>query len=416
MPSPPLPPHDDPGRPSARILFVDDEPLVLRALKRVLFRYVDDWEMAFAESGAEALEILASAEHDVIITDMRMPGMDGAELLAEVVARHPATARVVLTGHTELSAALRALPLAHQLLAKPSDPRQLVDTLATLRRLVRLVPHRRARKLVGRVTALPSRPEVLASLRCAGPAAGVEGLTALVARDLGASAKLLQVVNTEYLGVGRMVFRPEDAVSGLGATMVDELVRAPGFLAPYEPAEDSTFSLAARCRHARDTARLAEALAPPPLRDAASLAGLLHDVGDLVYALQAPALLAPIARDAGTIGSRSARERAALGCTHAELGGYLLGLWGFPAPIVEAVSAHHTPLGEDGGADAAAAPSGAGQQLAAIVRLADALTHAVTGEATLAELVEPALWRAVAPDATADGLVDLAHRHLEPSP
>ena len=72
-----------------RVLFVDDEPKILDGLRRMLRVMRDQWDMAFVQSGPEALEILGKHRFDVIISDMRMPGMDGAELLLEVRKRHP---------------------------------------------------------------------------------------------------------------------------------------------------------------------------------------------------------------------------------------------------------------------------------------------------------------------------------------
>ena len=88
-----------------KLLFVDDEPNVLRGLSRLLFQYSDEWDMHFSSSGEEALRVLSEDPIDVLVTDMRMPGMDGAKLLEIVHEKHPRVARVVLSGHTELEAA-----------------------------------------------------------------------------------------------------------------------------------------------------------------------------------------------------------------------------------------------------------------------------------------------------------------------
>lgn len=92
-----------------RILFVDDEPSVLQGLQRMLRLLHDEWEMTFAGSGAEALDLLTQSPFDVIVSDMRMPGMDGAELLAFVCRHYPDTGRIALTGHATLKAAVRAI-------------------------------------------------------------------------------------------------------------------------------------------------------------------------------------------------------------------------------------------------------------------------------------------------------------------
>src|SRR5919204_1757148 len=112
-----------------RVLFVDDEPRVLDALRRLLRQRRDEWEMGFVTSGAEALERLSAEPVDIVISDMRMPGMDGAELLTRVRSEHPSVVRMVLSGHSEQEASMRVLQVAHQYLSKPCDSRMLTDAI-----------------------------------------------------------------------------------------------------------------------------------------------------------------------------------------------------------------------------------------------------------------------------------------------
>ena len=81
---------------SKRILFVDDEPMLLQGLQRSLRSMRQDWEMAFVKGGKEALEAIDKQAFDIVVTDMRMPGMDGAQLLEEVKKRSPQTLRMIL--------------------------------------------------------------------------------------------------------------------------------------------------------------------------------------------------------------------------------------------------------------------------------------------------------------------------------
>jgi YesN/AraC family two-component response regulator len=104
-----------------RILFVDDEPRVLDGLRRMLYPFRNDWDMVFVSSGREALQQLAESEFDVLLTDIRMPGMTGIELLAEVANRHPNVVRIVLSGTADQDMTLRSVTLAHQCLMKPCD-------------------------------------------------------------------------------------------------------------------------------------------------------------------------------------------------------------------------------------------------------------------------------------------------------
>jgi DNA-binding NtrC family response regulator len=102
-----------------RILFVDDEQDVLAALRSGLRRERDRWTMVFVTSAAQAIEELAREPFDALVSDLRMPGMDGADLLAHVKDSHPQVARIVLSGNAESETTKRARALAHEFLNKP---------------------------------------------------------------------------------------------------------------------------------------------------------------------------------------------------------------------------------------------------------------------------------------------------------
>src|SRR5438128_1673081 len=107
------------------ILFVDDEPNLLDGLRRMLRSLRHEWSVEFMSSAEEALHVLAQRPFDVLVTGMRMPGMDGAELLAEVRDRYPDVVRIVLSEHGDQQAILRSVRLTHQYLAKPCDAETL---------------------------------------------------------------------------------------------------------------------------------------------------------------------------------------------------------------------------------------------------------------------------------------------------
>ena len=81
-----------------RILFVDDEQRILDGLRRLLRDKRAEWEMVFVDGGSKALEQLRASPFDIVITDMRMPGMDGATLLTHVKEEFPDVVRLVLSG------------------------------------------------------------------------------------------------------------------------------------------------------------------------------------------------------------------------------------------------------------------------------------------------------------------------------
>src|SRR6185503_6348950 len=107
------------------ILFVDDEAAILASLSNLLRKDRHRWELVFANGGQEAARLLSERTFDVIVTDMRMPNLDGAELLELVRKRSPRTVRIMLSGHAESEGVMRALPLVHQFVSKPCDIKTL---------------------------------------------------------------------------------------------------------------------------------------------------------------------------------------------------------------------------------------------------------------------------------------------------
>ena len=119
-----------------RIMFVDDDASILAGLRGVLRKDRERWDMVFAAGSDAALAELAQGSFDVIVSDMRMPGIDGAALLEEVKQRSPATIRIMLSGSVDPDAMERASYSVDELLGKPCDARTLraaIERLLNLR-------------------------------------------------------------------------------------------------------------------------------------------------------------------------------------------------------------------------------------------------------------------------------------------
>src|SRR3984885_8647522 len=153
--------------PLRHVLFVDDEPQVLESLRRRLQPLVGKWHMTFVDSGADALSRFEATPHDVIVSDISMPGMDGAQLLHAISERWPATIRIALAGVSEVEQKLRLLPLAHQYLSKPCHPEQLEDAVMRSLQLREELTHPGVKAIIGRIRQLPARPQVFARLQVA---------------------------------------------------------------------------------------------------------------------------------------------------------------------------------------------------------------------------------------------------------
>lgn len=329
-----------------RILFVDDEPLILDALQQRLRRQRAIWDMRFAEGGAKACEILALEPFDVIVTDMRMPHMDGAALLRFVQEAHPNVVRFVLSGHADFEMALRAVPVAHQFLTKPCEAGVLENVVERACKLQALINDEGLRRTVGGIKNLPSLPRVHSELvaALADENVAASDVANILQQDMAMCAKLLQIVNSAFFRLSRTISKIEDAVTYLGFNTIKRLALAvEGFR--HSTPGGGALSIERLQSHALLAGSIAyELFDDRRRREDAFLAALLHDIGVLILVNELPAETAKVvaAMRAEKL-SMHAAERSLGSITHAEVGAFLLGLWGLPYPIVEAVANHHSP-------------------------------------------------------------------------
>ncbi len=329
----------------ARILFVDDEPVVLRSLGR-LVRRQGDWRADFATGGAEALRKLNERPYDVVVSDMHMTPMDGATFLREVQKRHPEVVRIVLSGYTDPALIWRVIPVAHRFIGKPFDGGELRASLTEAIDLRRSLSSPRLRALVGSGNELPSPPETYIRLTelLGRPDTGPSDVAALVERDVALSAQVVRVANSAYFGSRSKVQSVSHAVSYLGVATLKVLVLGYGIVQQFRPNDAvEGFDLDAFERRSWLASRIATALLDRPLeREHASLAAMLHDAGLLLLVQRDGRTMSELLETCRAAGvPLEELERVRLGVDHAIVGAYLLGLWGLPAPVVQAVARHH---------------------------------------------------------------------------
>ncbi len=352
-----------------RILFVDDEPLVLSGLERTLHRCRKEWDLRFALGGEAALAVLQEGAVDVVLTDMRMPGIDGADLLQEVATRFPATVRIVLTGQTDDAAAMRALLVAHQFLMKPCTYAGLHEVIDRTLALRDRLSDPTLRRLAGQVEALPSVPGAYLALgRALGdPAGTIHHIADLIGEDPALAAKVLQLVNSSFFGQGRSVSSVRQACALLGTGLIRSLALSHEAFVAQTWGATPGLRLEDESSHAMAVAGLACAMqVTTETAEAALAAGLLHDIGKIILASRTQsAYHADVSRSQSTGQPLFQVEQDRYGVSHAEVGAYLLGLWGLPHVVVEAVAHHHRPgLVREGD-----------RRVLAAVHVADVLVH-----------------------------------------
>lgn len=334
-----------------RILFVDDEKLLLKGLQRMLRSMRHEWEMRFVTDGRAALDLIGKEPFDAVITDMQMPGMNGIQLLESVMQDHPDIVRIILSGQLDQEMILKTVRSAHQHLSKPCDGDLLKSTLAQAFALRDLLADEKIQTLVSRIESLPSLPslyiEIMEELQSANTSFKKVG--EIIAKDVGMTAKILQMVNSAFFGLRRQISNPRDAVSYLGFETIKSLVLSAKIFSQFDQKKLPGFSLDELWSHSMLTGSFAKIVAKmegqtKAVIDDAYMAGLLHDLGKLVLAQNLSGSYQR-ALEAARKDNRAhwEVEYEMLGATHAEIAAYLMGLWGIKYAVVEAIAFHHMP-------------------------------------------------------------------------
>lgn len=333
-----------------KILFVDDEPAVLDGLQDSLRKHRRRWDMTFACGGEAAISELSKKDYDVVVSDVRMPGVNGVEVLQFAKDKYPHAIRIALTGFADEKSTLKLTTLAQRYLTKPCAIDDLDEAITRDSGLIDAFDNPVVQALAGSAGRLPASANTQQVLldRLNSTDGSIEDIAIVIEEDMALTAKILQLANSSFFRRQASVVSARHAVSYLGVDVIRSLVLAEQLFERSQsiPKMDY-FDIDALRKHSLLTSTIAREISPTSeIASVAMTAGLLHDVGKIIIALEKPELIASLVNvesgapyewvDAQT-------ERSIVGCTHAEVGGYFLNLWGVPSSVVEAVTFHDDP-------------------------------------------------------------------------
>jgi HD-like signal output (HDOD) protein len=330
-----------------RILLVDAAPAALAMLQQGLRQLRPQWDTTAATSAAAAMSALAQHRFDAIVSDIGTPALDGPQLLAQVRDRHPNVARLCLSENTDDDAFLRAVPVTHQFLGKPCNVENLCELLERICSLRDILRHPAIHELIGNLLSLPATPHTFQALSeaIAQPNAHAADITQIVSNDTALSVKVLQLANSAFYRRGAPVTSIQAAISYAGLEMIKSLALS----ACIFSALDASPAVVKRLQDLQGRSLRKAHFARMLLResrhaDETFTAALLLDIGQAVLALSAPDKFEQMIELAQASGrSWHEVEPEVFGAAHPEVGAYLLGLWGLPLDLIEAVAYHHTP-------------------------------------------------------------------------
>ncbi len=326
-----------------RILFVDDEPKILTGLRRMLHSQRRQWEMEFAEGGVEAIKRLETGPFDVVVSDARMPGMEGAELPRRGKMRVPRYGPIILSGQCSRDSVLQCVGVAHQFLSKPCDAEFLKAVIARVCARRDCILDGEVRTAVSRVSSLPSQSELYSALvdLTAVETASVQTLSEMIGADVALSMKVVQLVSSGFFGSPQRVIDVPRAVELLGA----ETIRVLRLTRRFRPRQPNEFDEVVLCdvnEHCLTVAEAAKRVAQSATGDRktaahACVAGMFHEVGPLIRPSRTSA-----PRELG--GEDDAKEARSAVIHDSLAGAYLAALWGLPAEVVQIIAGLHDPM------------------------------------------------------------------------
>jgi HD-like signal output (HDOD) protein len=332
-----------------RILFIDDEPALLDALERVFRPMQSEFEVQVESSPRAALERLGRESFDVVVADMRMPALDGVSMMNQVMQRAPDSVRLVVSSESEAQPAPRSsVPISHQYLTKGVDADSLKDTVSRISRMRDRMHDENMRALIGEIDGLPAVPAICQELNrtLAKADFSMRHVASVVEKDPAVCAKILQLVNSSFFGVGRKITHLHDAVAYLGASMLKNLVTSVTLWRTLEGVRPAAIGQLQRvhgnCQRVGALARLM--MGKDRARsEEAFISGLLHEIGMTLLIAYLPERYDRISAEMMKTGlSFYEVERSLYTVDHAEIGAYLLEAWGLPFQILEAVAFHHS--------------------------------------------------------------------------
>ncbi len=332
------------------ILFVDDENEVLDGYKRIFFRLKDTMNLFFSLSAENALDIINANKIDILITDLYMPNMDGLELAYKVKNSNPEIIRMLLTGTNDSNKGIHASGAIHQLLAKPIEPKDLIEIVLKAVNLRKEINSSKVVSVINGIGFIPVLPDIVMRIEkeLLETEVDLQKISAIISEDTAIVAKVLQLVNSSFVGIKNRIVNINQAVSILGANSIKSLILVIQLFNNSKLTSTQKRFLTKISSHSLRTGVIAKRIATildlskSEIEDA-FIGGILHDIGKIILIQNFPNFKMIYDEEYLHIHQFLNEEEKAFGITHCQAGAYLLALWGLPDSIIEAIYYHHHP-------------------------------------------------------------------------
>jgi HD-like signal output (HDOD) protein len=332
-------------------LFVDDQRILLNAVERVIRREAKNWEAIFSNSASSALETLEELPIDVIVTDIRMPGMDGVELLSIIKEKHPNVIRFILSGYSSNDRTMEAVRVAHQFFLKPFSTREIIEGLDLTHSLYKRIRNPGLQGIISSIDRLPTPRRIFYEISqlLNDPDVSLESISDTISRDTGISGKILQIVNSAFFGQSHRITDIQEAVNILGIETIRSLILIVGIASDNKEILGGIISIDLYSNHCLEVARIAKWIASKLrycLDDQNTLftIGLLHDTGRLIMLKKYAEVYTQNQWKEDPFSAKlHISQIEKLADDHAGIGAALIALWGLPSTIVNTIAFYPEP-------------------------------------------------------------------------
>jgi HD-like signal output (HDOD) protein/ActR/RegA family two-component response regulator len=335
---------------TVNILFVDDEENILKSLRRELAD--SEAEIFLARSAEEGLGILERERIDIVVSDYRMPLMDGMEFLGIVRRLYPGAHRVMLSGFVEQHVVLKALSsgIASVSIPKPWEGEKLREELWHLARTRQLLKSPEILNVVNAIEDLPTLPNIYCEFtRAVEAETSREELSRIISRDIATTTWILHVANSGYYHLDSKNFSLGKALMYIGINGIRDMLLFTSLLKHGNKSRAQSEQLTQVTVHSLMVncaiGELHRLKFGKPLPEPYGSVGLTHDIGKVILLGCLPQRFNAIAaymRDHPDVNFyQSELSMGFAGSTHAEIGAFFLDLWGLPEVSVATSLYHH---------------------------------------------------------------------------
>lgn len=333
----------------AKILFIDDQENVLQSLKLSLRSMRGEWDMSFAQSGQEGLSMFEQIWPDVVVTDMRMPSMDGAVVLKDIQKLKPDVGKIILSGYSDKDTVIKNMQLANEYLSKPCKTCDLVEAINNTLKANTMIENETIKNIVAEIETIPSSPDTYSKLInvLSKDDSTPEEIGTIISQDIALSTILMRIVNCAFFSFPTQAQNITHAVKMLGQQTLLNIIRASHLFENIESFENPRMSISMLWGHSLRVAQFAKTIAldsglSESLHNDCFMAAMFHDIGKFILASRMERefseIITMVQKEQCPV---NIAEQRILGTTHADIGAYLLARWGFSHSQISIIRSHH---------------------------------------------------------------------------